>query len=135
MTRTFRNIAILIFPFVLMITINELERPKIKEKPYANSRVKAINSSEILSDKCTWHCHGNTKYCKKHHVKFLKPFYLITDVFYFGVISVLASTGNYSAANIFILVLLIPLTIWFLVVRSLEMQEEIDRIKRNGLSD
>ncbi len=128
-----RNISILFLPFVLMVLINEAVRPKIKEKPYAAHGITAINSAEYLPEKCTWACHNKTGYCKTHHVKYLKPFYSITDVFYFGVIAILASTGNYGAANIIFLVFLFPITILYLIIKSLNIQDAIRKLSKQKL--
>src|SRR6478735_4046058 len=117
MKRFVRNILILLSPFVLMALINEVVRTKIKEKPYTAHDITAINSAEYLPEKCTWACHNNTAYCKAHHVKYLKPFYGVTDVLYFGEIAALASTGNYGAANIIFLVLLFPITILYFIIK------------------
>jgi hypothetical protein len=108
-----------------MALINESIRPKIKEKKYTINGVTTINSSNYLPRKCTWVCYNNTIYCKTHHVKYLKPFYAKTDIFYFGVISALASTGNYAAANIIFLVFLFPITILYFIIKSLDIEEEI----------
>jgi hypothetical protein len=125
MKRIIRGFLILISPFVMMVLLNESVRPTIKEKPYSAHGVTAMNSAVYTPEKCTWVCHNDTKYCKKHHVKYLKPFYAITDLFYFGIIGVLAATGNYGAANILILVLLLPYTILYFIIKSLNLQDEI----------
>lgn len=111
-----------------MALINEVIRIKIKERPYSAHGIKAINSAEYFPEKCSWACHNNTSYCKTHHVKYLKPFYAVTDVFYFGVITILASTGNYGAANIIFLVFLFPIAILFLFIKSLNIKKEISKL-------
>jgi hypothetical protein len=133
MKRLLRNALILLTPFLIMALINEAVRPKIKEKPYKAYGITAINSAEYLPNKCTWICHNNTTYCKAHHVKYLKPFYSITDVFYFGAIGILASTGNYGAANIIFLVFLFPLTILYFIIKSIDIQEEIQKLSKQKL--
>ena len=125
------NITLLILPFIFMIIINEVVRPGIKEKPYSKSGITAINSSGRIADKCTWICHNQTNYCKEHHVTFNKRFFIISDPMYFGVIGLLRSTGNYGLANIIILVVLIPLLMWFLLIKSLGMQIEINKLKKD----
>lgn len=125
MKKFIRNLSILFFPFVLMALINETIRPKIKEKPYKVNGITAINSANYLPRKCTWVCHNKTIYCKTHHVKYLKPFYAKTDVFYFGVITALASTGNYAAANIIFLVFLFPIAILYFIIKSFNIEDEI----------
>ena len=133
MKRFLRNALILLLPFLLMALINEAVRVKIKEKPYTAHGITAVNSAEYLPKKCTWICHNNTTYCKAHHVKYLKPFYAITDLFYFGVIGILASTGNYDAANIIFLVFLFPLTIMYFIIKSIDIQIEIQKLSKKKL--
>jgi hypothetical protein len=130
MKRFFRNIAILIFPFLLMIIINEIVRPAIKGKPYSKYRITAMNSDDKISHKCTWICHNNTGFCKESHVKHLKPYYKYTDTIYFGMISLLQKTGNYGLANIIFFVILVPFFIWFFIVKSLNIQDEINLFKK-----
>ncbi len=125
----YRNCIFLIIPFIIMVGINEIIRPKIKEIPYNHLGVTAINSANKLTHKCTWICHNNTKYCKANHVKFLKSHFYITDKLYFGVINLLGSTGNYGLANIVFLVVLIPISIWYFLSQSLNMYIKIKKIK------
>lgn len=125
-----KSVLILLFPFLVMILINESARPFVKDKSYFLQGVKTINSAEYFSNKCSWVCHNNTKYCKLHHVKYLKPFYKVTDMFYFGVIALLASTGSYGAANIVFLVFLFPLTILYFIIKSIQMQDEIRKLSK-----
>ena len=133
MTKLLRNSLILLAPFLLMVLTNEAVRLKLKEKPYSANGITAVNSAECLPMKCTWICHNNTTYCKAHHVKHLKPFYAITDLFYFGVIGVLASTGNYGAANIIFLVFLLPLTILYFIIKSIDLQKEIQKLSKKKI--
>ena len=130
MKRYIRNIAILIFPFLLMIIVNEVVRPTIMEKPYSKYEITAMNSIDKISDKCTWICHNNTRFCKENHVIFLKPYFKYTDTIYFGIISMFQKTGNYGLANIIFLVVLAPLLIWFFIIKSLNIQDEINKLKK-----
>ena len=130
MKRFVRTGLILLSPFLFMALINEVVRPKIKKQRYTVHGITSINSVEYLPKKCTWVCHNNTTYCKTYHVKYLKPFYAFTDLFYFGVIGVLASTGNYGAANIIFLVFLFPLTILYFIIKSLNIQDEIKKLSK-----
>ena len=130
MKRIIRNTAILISPFLLMIIVNEIIRPAIKEEPYSKSGITAMNSDDRISDKCTWICHNETAFCKENHVKYLKPYFKYTDALYFGVIDMLQSTKKYEAANIIFLVVLIPMLIWFFIIKSLNIQDEINALKK-----
>jgi len=125
-----RNISIILSPFLLMIIINEAARIKIKEKPYIAQGVAAMNSDGYYPEKCSWACHNKTAYCKTYHVKYLKPYFTVTDKFYFGAISALASTGFYGVANIIFLVFLFPFIILYFVINSLNIQDNIGKIKR-----
>ena len=125
MRKPLRNVLILLFPIFLMVAVNEFSRISLKDQGYKSYGFETINSGGKIEEKCTWVCHNDTKYCKKHHVKYLKPFYALTDLFYFGIIGVLAATGNYGAANILILVLLLPYTILYFIIKSLNLQDEI----------
>jgi hypothetical protein len=125
-----RNIIIIISPFLLMILINEFVRDKIKDKPFERQGIRAINSSIMTKEKCTWNCHNDTYYCKKHHTKLLKPFEKKIDVVYFKIIRLLRSTGNYGMANIIFLVILWPFAMYVLLIKSLDIQRKINQIKK-----
>ena len=122
---TFKKIFLLIFPFFFMVFINETVRPSIKEEKFILGGVSTINSSIAFEHKCSWICHNNTLFCKKHHVKF--KYFRITDPFYFGIIYLLGLTGNYGAANIFFLVIGFPLLMWFLLIKIISIQEKINK--------
>jgi len=130
MKKYFRNILILLFPFIMMVSINELVRPTIYDKPFTVDGISAMNSSDIHADRCSWICHNQTNYCKEHHVKLNHSLFPYTDPLYFGTISMLRSTGNYSFANVLFLLVLIPLFMWVLLVKSLNIQNRINQIKR-----
>lgn len=129
MNPVLRNLTILAFPFLTLMLVNEIVRKNISPSHYSIHSIKTINSAKYVPNKCTWACHNNTAYCKKEHVKLLKPYYWLTDIFYFGMISALQMMGNYALANIFILVVFIPFTFFYLWFRSLAIQDEINRIK------
>ena len=124
-----RNISILIFPFLLMIIINEIVRQTIKEKPYSFSGITAMNSAARITDNCTWVCHNDTNYCMENHVKYLEPYSNYTNIQYFGAIGLLQATGNYGLANILFLVILIPLLIWLFIIKPLNIQNQINKLK------
>ena len=113
-----------------MILTNEIVRPTIKEKPYSLQGVTAMNSSIQTKDKCTWNCAANTTYCKQNHVKYVKQYFEIIDPIYFGIIRLLAATGNYGLANIIFLVILWPLVMYYLLIKSFDMNARIKELKR-----
>lgn len=123
-------LLILPFPFLVMMAVNEYVRLySVKSVKHINE-VTAINSSNRLITKCSWACHNDTEYCKKNHVKFASTYFHKIDPIYFGIIQSLKSTGNYGVANIIFLVILIPLVLFFLLVKSINIQCEIREIKK-----
>ena len=63
-------------------------------------------------------------------MKYLKNYFAYTDIIYFGIISLLANTGNYGLANIIFLVILLPLLMWFFIIKSLNIQDNINILKK-----
>ena len=126
-----RNIIILGIPVLFMVIVNEYVRISSTEVPYSKYGVTAINSVNADSKKCTWICHNNTNYCKDNHVKHLKNKLVHTDILYFGIIGLLASTGNYGLANILFLVILAPLWVWYFTAKSIDTGILLYQLKRN----
>lgn len=133
MKKRIRNISILIAPFLLMVIVNERARNTINENPYSINNIMAINSADKVAHKCTWICHNNTSFCKVNHVRYLKKYFGFTDTIYFGAISLLFSTGNYGLANIIFLVILAPLIMWLLLIKSLNIQDKINKLRRTNV--
>ena len=129
MQKRIRNLLLLLAPFLIMILINESIRPTIKEKPFKVKGVEAINSNIISKNKCSWNCYIDTDYCKKHHVKTLSNYFDYIDPIYFGIIKSLHSTGSYGLANVFFLVLLLPFLMFFLLIKILALQSQINSLK------
>ena len=113
-----------------MMVINELVHPTIKEKPYTINGITAMNSSIKTPEKCSWNCHNNTNYCKQNHVKLPKSSFLFIDPIYFGIISLLQLTGGYALANIIFLVILAPLFFYVLLIKSINIQLQINKLKK-----
>jgi hypothetical protein len=128
-----KNLILFFLPFLMMLFINEATRPFIKEKPHFQQGITTMNSAVRTPEKCSWVCHNDTIYCKQNHVKFLKPFFLLTDLMYFGVILLLGITGHYGLANIFFLVFLFPFIIYGLLIKSIQTQRKIRELKKNSL--
>lgn len=131
MKKTIRNIIILLFPFVLVVVVNELAKVRTNEKPHHYHGVRTINSAKKLKAKCSWVCHNTTDYCKTHHVKFVGAHFDKIDPLYFGIIHALKGTGEYSLANIIFLVILLPLVMYVLIIKSLNLQSQIDTLRRH----
>lgn len=124
------KILLLLLPFLLMVVVNESMRFFSPDKnPYIYKGFQGLNSGQVTKTKCTWYCHADTTYCKNNHVKHLKPYFEYTDPIYFGTINALHKTGNYGLANIIFLVILIPLMIWYLVVKCIDYQIKIKKLK------
>lgn len=121
--------SVFLFPFLMMIGVNEYVKTQIGEKGYHRKGTIAINSAKKFKEKCSWICHNDTDYCQNNHVKFAKPYFDKIDKIYFGLIGFLKSTGNYRLANILFLVILSPLLIYFLLIQSIELQLKINSWK------
>ncbi len=132
MIKIFIFLIILFFPFMVMIIVNEYVRLNSDEGGYTVSGVTAINTSKKQPDECTWICHNNTSYCKEKHVKFAKPYFNSIDPIYFGIIGSLRMTGNYRLANIVFLVIVMPLIMYILLVKSISIQIQIRRLKKES---
>lgn len=122
--------AILLIPFLVMVTVNEIVRVNTDEAGYNLHGVHAINTGKSSSEKCSWVCHNNTDYCKENHVKWAQSYFAELDPLYFGIINTLQSTGKYGLANVILLVILLPLIMYFLLVKSIIIQMKIRKIKK-----
>ena len=130
--------SILILPFLGMIMINEFVRLNTSEEGYTKQGkwglniegVTAINTVKILKEKCTWICHNDTNHCKENHVKLAKPYFDKIDPIYFGIINTLKSTGDYGLANIIFLVIILPLFIYILLIKSISLEFKIRKLKK-----
>ena len=131
MSKLFRNTGLLLFPFILMIVINESVKSISKKNSFHIGGIKTINSKEKIKNKCTWVCHNDTRYCKTNHVKFNHKYFSKTDPLYFGVINCLDARDSYVLMNVFILVVLIPFFIWYFLIKSMNIQDQIVDIKKN----
>lgn len=124
-----RNVIVLLAPFMLMVIVNEYSRIQNKTH-YKSKGFTLLNTTEPIKNKCSWNCHNNTSYCLKHHVKLTKPFLKYTNPIYFGAIGALKSTGNYGLANILFLVILMPLWMFYFLVKSIDLIIEIKKNKK-----
>lgn len=126
-----QNFFLFLLPFLTLVLVNELSRLCLKNEPfYVKYGIKTINSNAPIDQKCTWHCHNNTNYCKQHHVKYFKPYFHQIDPIYFGIINQLQATGNYSFANVLILVILVPLLVFVFFIKSIKIQVKINKLKK-----
>jgi hypothetical protein len=126
-----RNLLILLFPFALMILVNEYSRGKIQASTYQSRGQDTINSAQRDPQKCTWACHNDTGFCKAHHVKFDSRHFPYTDPLYFGMITLLKGFGNYGLANILLLVLFFPILIYLLLIKSLNIQDQLNKLRKS----
>jgi len=122
-------LIILILPIFGMVSINEFVRYNTDGEGFNKQGIIAINSATKQKEKCSWICHNDTMYCKNHHVKIDKSYFNRIDPIYFGIIDSLKSTGNYGLANIIFLVILLPLLMFILLVKSINLQFKIRKLK------
>ena len=127
--------SILILPFLGMIMINEFVRANSHEKGFTKYGITAINSGEGFKDKCSFICHEATmNYCQVHHVKLEKPYVEKIDPIYYGIIDLLYSTHSYRIANLIILVIILPLIMYILLVKSISLEFKIRKLKNGKIN-
>ncbi len=126
MKQFFRNILLILSPFIFIILINETSRLLMIDHAYQYQNIKTINSNKYDKNICSWACHNTTSnHCQKYHVKYLKPLHKITDIPYYAVIEGLKQTGSYVYGNIVFLVLIFPCTILIFFIKILKIQDQI----------
>ena len=126
---------ILILPFLGMIIINEYVRANTYEQGFTKYGVTAINSGEGFKDKCSFICHEKTKYyCQVHHVKLAKSYVEKIDPVYYGIIDSLDRAGSYRLANLIILVIILPLIMYVLLVKSISLEFKIRKLKNGKIN-
>ncbi|MFL0085377.1 hypothetical protein, partial [Tenacibaculum maritimum] len=125
------NISILLIPLLIVVFVNEYSRLNNSNKGFVRKGITAINPSVKTPEKCSWYCHTDTSYCKKHHTHLLKNHTSKIDPFYFGIINSLHNAGDYGLANIIFLVILFPVLIYVFLVKSISIQKKIKELK-NG---
>ena len=118
-----------------MVLVNERIRPTIKDPGFTKTTTyngwKSINTAmnpELQNDDvCSWRCHN--KRCEPQLFKSVES---LIDPIYFGIISLNhlgGSSASYRIANILFLGLLWPLVMFYLFIKSLDMQHEINNLK------
>jgi len=122
---------ILTLPLLFVILVNEYSRFNNSNRGFGRKGITAINPSVKTPKKCSWYCHTDTGYCKKHHTHLLKNHTSKIDPFYFGIIKSLHDAGDYGLANIIFLVILFPALIYVLLIKSISIQIKIKKLK-NG---
>ncbi len=125
----FRNALLLIAPFLVMIILNEIYRIHKEDDGGIYNGVYTLNISKPNFEKCTWKCHNDTKFCKDHHVSFLRNYLTSTDLIYNRIIKELNKGNAYILNNILYLVILTPMVIWFFMYKSWNIQDEINLLK------
>jgi hypothetical protein len=125
-------LLLLVFPFLLMICVNESLRGKMQEKAYHKNGINAMNSAEKTPNYCTWYCHNDTDYCIKNHNKIIKGDFLVfTNRIYNSIIRFLSSVkGSYQVMNVLFLVVGIPLLIWLLLVSAIDKYLIIRKLRK-----
>ncbi|PQV51222.1 hypothetical protein CLV33_101144 [Jejuia pallidilutea] len=132
MKRGILYLILFILPFVIVVIVNESVRPTIEKEGFEFRGVQTINPKSTSLYKCSWNCYfETTKHCKAYHTTFLKPYFKHIDPIYFGIIKSMHSGNSYQLMNVIFLVVLIPLIIFFLLFRSIEMSYKIKALKKN----
>ncbi len=135
MKKAIRNIGILLLPFLLMVIVNESVRPTIKEKPYSRKGfTSAMNPLSKSKKKCSWICHNKTSFCQEYHSHHLKPYFKITNLFYYGFIRLLSIGGVYGLVNLLLFLVLSPLFVWYCIIKSLDTDFCINLANLLGIS-
>jgi hypothetical protein len=127
MKKQLRNLLLFFSPFAMMVFANHFIKSSVDLIPNDGK----WNSTLPIAERCTWACHDSTNYCIAHHVKMNKLLLNFTRPIYFGEIILLQMIGNYSFANILILVTLVPLYIWYFLVRIINTLQEIKEAKND----
>lgn len=127
--KVFLYSLLLISPFVIMIGVNELNRP---EKPYKiivfGKGLFAYNSADFLKNQCSWHCHS--KGCFHNHV--ICKDSTVVSRFYDNILKLngidtiqgekkSAKGDIYKTMSIITLVALWPLLMFILLVANIEL--------------
>ena len=109
-------------PFLLMVAINEINRPQKKfDIIYLKKSAKAYNSKEHESESCTWYCHNNR--CDSKHFSKISVLnipiinWMNSEIKKFNKIG----SGDYSWMNIATLVIIWPLLMFALLVINIEL--------------
>ena len=119
----------LLLAFPMVIAVNEYARGTISESRRGTEAMK-MNTTAASPEACTWNCYNDTAYCKRHHVKLAGGYFAIIDPLYFGMISALLMVGDYAAANVLFLVILWPLLLSYLLVKSLLIQLQLKKLRK-----
>ena len=109
-------------PFLLMVAINEINRPQKKfDIIYLRKNGKAYNSDKAESGNCTWKCHN----CSCDNKHFSKMSVLNNQIICWmnsGIKSFnKLGDGDYSSMNIATLVIIWPLLMFALLVMNIEL--------------
>lgn len=116
--RTPYHLLPILLAYLFLVIGNETERRLLKAPQ--TGRIHVVYSETT----CSWQCHNaTTNHCLAHHTglpeiarKAMKPAY-------FGLISLLQSSGNYRGANLLFLAILWPLLLSALFMRCLRLRK------------
>lgn len=117
MRKILRILGLLFASFLMVIAINEGSRLYLPKSRHTISGIRTLNHGRAMPNLCSWKCHNDTEYCKKHHTKILKSYMRFIDPIYDGIVQSLGRTGNYQWANIIFLVVIWPLMMCTLFVK------------------
>jgi hypothetical protein len=114
--------ALICLPFMVMVAINELNRPEKKfDIKYLKKNGKAYNSDKLETGKCTWRCHNDG--CASGHFSKMSVLNIPLIKWMNEGIKDLNQKGsrNYSRMNIATLVIIWPLLMFALLVINIEL--------------
>lgn len=105
-----------------MVIVNEYSRSVEPSHDFRYHGLNTIHPGKQIKYKCSWYCHEHTNICKLQHARIPKRYLKYTDGLYFKIIECLKKTGNYTLANVILLVCIIPATTIYMLVAGILMQ-------------
>ena len=124
------RLLLLIIPFACMVLVNSTHDPVIVGEVFVLQGVPARNDATYVKTRCSWVCHNDTAYCMEHHSSWAKPILPLTNLLYFGLIALMSIGGAYGAITLLLLVVVAPLTLWWLLVRVTSLFQEVRALTR-----
>ena len=115
-------LSLFCLPFLLMVVINEINRPQKKFNiKYLGKNGKAYNSDKEESRSCTWHCHNHS--CHSKHFSKMSVLNIPIINWMNSEIKKInkIGSGDYSSMNIATLVIIWPLLMFALLVMNIEL--------------
>ena len=121
MKRIWLYLLILVSPFLFIVLINENTTDGtnyvITSKVITpGQKFDALNTDKYLKNACTWYCHNHG--CNHKSVIYQG----VIQEMYDGIIHFnLNQSLNYSAMNVFLFVIVVPLMVYILIILNIEV--------------